>query len=228
VRTRTVLFIPDPFAPEPLPIAVVVEAHGRTVVEPIPVLADLEPAARWCIEVALGDLREAPSVDTLPVGCGPLVMFAPPGDPFKSLPQPIYDAIGRVLDAPENVAALKASLDRAWHEMHEYVGEFHSGPRIRMLDGPPQQGREKAGKAMRDIRRMGKVDLEQVAIALRISIPDVSSLERGEKTTDDAGWTEIQTALFLLGSGKKPEHVADPRSDPSFLRALESCEEETE
>ena len=41
MRTRTVLFIPDPFAPEPLPIAVIVEAHGRTVVEPIPVLADL-------------------------------------------------------------------------------------------------------------------------------------------------------------------------------------------
>ena len=116
----------------------------------------------------------------------------------------------------------------AWREMHEHRGEFYSGPRIRVIALPPQQGREKAGKAMRDLRRMGKVNLEQVAIALRISIPDVSSLERGEKTTDDAGWTEIQTALFLLGSGKKPEHVADPRSDPSFLRALESCEEESE
>ncbi len=228
MRTRTVLFIPDPFAPEPLPIAVVVEAHGRTVVEPIPVLADLDGLHRAFVSVSLDDLQRDPSMDRRSEGLGQQVVYGPIHDPFKSLPQPIYDAIGRVLDAPENVAALKASLNQAWYEMHEYVVEFDRGPRIRVLPGPPQQGREKAGKAMRDIRRMGKVDLEQVAIALRISIPDVSSLERGEKTTDDAGWTEIQTALFLLGSGKKPEHVADPRSDPSFLRALESCEEESE
>lgn len=222
MRTRTVLYIPDPFAADPLPIAVVVEAHGRTVVEPIPVLADLSAGDRWCIGAALDDLREAPSVDTLPVGCGPQVVFAPPGDPFKSLPQPIYDAIGRVLDAPENVAALKASLDRAWHEMHE----FNGGPRITVLASPPSPERKGAGKAMRDLRRMGKVNLEQVADALRISIPDVSSLERGEKTTDAAGWTEIQTTLFQIGSGVSPADILNPAGSQSFKRAMEAADEE--
>ena len=57
-------------------------------------------------------------MDIRPPGWASQVVFAPHGDPFKSLPQPIYDAIGRVLDAPENVAALKASLDQAWHEVY--------------------------------------------------------------------------------------------------------------
>jgi hypothetical protein len=141
-----------------LPIAVVVEAHGRTVVEPIPVLADLDGLHRAFVSVSLDDLQRDPSMDRRSEGLGQQVVYGPIHDPFKSLPQPIYDAIGRVLDAPENVAALKASLDQAWYEMHEYVVEFDRGPRIRVLPGPPQQGREKAGKAMRDIRRMGKVD----------------------------------------------------------------------
>lgn len=70
------------------------------------------------------------------------------------------------------------------------------------------------------------ITVEDLARALGISPEDMTAIEVGTKTTDDAGWTEIQTALFCLGSGKKPEHVADPRSDPSFLRALESCEDD--
>ena len=118
VRSRTVLYIPDPFAADPLPIAVVVEAYGRTVVEPIPVLADLSAGDRWCIGAALDDLREAPSVDVMPVGCGPQVVFGEVHDPFKSLPAPVFDALGRALNTPENAAAFRALVKETWESVY--------------------------------------------------------------------------------------------------------------
>jgi hypothetical protein len=52
------------------------------------------------------------------------------------------------------------------------------------------------------------------------------AIEVGTKTTDDAGWKEILTACFLLGSGTKPEHIADPASSPAFQRAMEREEDD--
>lgn len=67
-----------------------------------------------------------------------------------------------------------------------------------------------------------------LARALRISQEDMLAIESGTKTTDAAGRAEIQTALFLLGSGKEPEHIADPESDPSFWEALDAQDGETD
>jgi hypothetical protein len=61
-----------------------------------------------------------------------------------------------------------------------------------------------------------------LARALGISEEDMLAIEAGTKATDDAGWTEIMTALFALGSGMNPEHIADPASGPAFQRAMEN------
>ena len=118
------------------------------------------------------------------------------------------------------------------------VAPLSSGTSLAFVDGPGLHGmvetathtypKSPRGEAVQKFRREHRVKHSDLARSLCIGVADASGLERGSKTTDDAGWAEIQTALFLLGSGKKPEHVADPRSDPSFLRALESCEEESE
>lgn len=69
------------------------------------------------------------------------------------------------------------------------------------------------------------ISVEDLAQALRISVEDMRAIEAGEKTTDAEGRTEIQTALFMLGSGSKPEHIADPASSPSFAKAMAAEEE---
>lgn len=70
------------------------------------------------------------------------------------------------------------------------------------------------------------ITVEDLARALGISPEDMLAIEVGAKTTDDAGWKEILTACFLLGSGTKPEHIADPTSSPAFQRAMEREEDD--
>jgi len=64
------------------------------------------------------------------------------------------------------------------------------------------------------------IKVEDLARALGISPEDMLAIEVGTKTTDDAGWKEILTACFLLGSGTAPEHIIDPASSPAFQRAM--------
>jgi hypothetical protein len=82
------------------------------------------------------------------------------------------------------------------------------------------------GAVLGEFRQEHGIPRADLARALCVSVNDIIGLEMGNRTTDDAGWREIQTTLFLLGSGKKAEHIAEPMSDPSFWKALESCEED--
>lgn len=151
----------------------------------------------------------------------------PPVPPPEALVREYYD-VGEQIEA-----AHRAEMGPPRIELLD-VAPLSSGTSLAFVDGPGLHGmveiathtypKNPRGKAAQKFRREHRIKLGDLARALCIGVADASGLERGSKTTDDAGWTEIQTTLFLLGSGKKPEHVADPRSDPSFLRALESCE----
>lgn len=69
------------------------------------------------------------------------------------------------------------------------------------------------------------ITVADLATALGISETDMTAIEAGTKSTDAAGWTTIQTACFCLGSGTKPEHIADPTNSPAFQRAMEAEDE---
>ena len=99
-----------------------------------------------------------------------------------------------------------------------------STARIAVLNAPTPPERQGAA-GMREYLN-GAFDLTitaaDLATALGISEADMAAIEAGTKATDDAGWTTMQTACFSLGSGTKPEHIADPASSPAFQRAMES------
>lgn len=101
-----------------------------------------------------------------------------------------------VLDAPTPPERRGAAVMREW---------LNNNPNLALKDKP--------------------ISVGDLAVALGISEEDMRAIEAGTKTTDDAGWTEIQNALFCLGSGMKPEHIADPTSDPDFAKALDAAEE---
>lgn len=110
------------------------------------------------------------------------------------------------------------------------VEPIERGESLAFVDGPGFHGvapmptarypKSPRGEGMRDLRRLTGASLGDVARALNLSTPEVSGLERGRYTTDDAGWAEIQTVCFLLGSNVKVEHILDPASSPSFQRAM--------
>lgn len=76
------------------------------------------------------------------------------------------------------------------------------------------------GEALQRARLAMNVSFGDLARALCIGPVDVSALERGAKSTDDAGWATIQTALFLLASGMKAQHIADPTTSPRYKKVL--------
>ncbi len=110
------------------------------------------------------------------------------------------------------------------------VEPIERGESLAFVDGPGHHGvapmptarypKSPRGEGMRDLRRLTGATLGDVARALNLSTPEVSGLEHGRYTTDDAGWSEIQTVCFLLGSNVKVEHILDPASSPSFQRAM--------
>lgn len=103
------------------------------------------------------------------------------------------------------------------------------------VDGPGRHGVETVtllrypespcGKGIRDLRLLAKVKVSALARALRIGPEEVHGLEHGSRTTDDAGWTEIMTSLFRLGSGTPAEEIADPIGSGALDRALARAEE---
>jgi len=120
MRTRTILYTDDPFAPEPLPMALLaVDDDGDVYVEPIPVLADLSWRARWLIDVELAAMAENASTGAL--AC-PLSVHVTQGDwhpLLKSLSPPEYDALCRIMARPEQRAKVQAILDKAGRETME-------------------------------------------------------------------------------------------------------------
>lgn len=76
------------------------------------------------------------------------------------------------------------------------------------------------GVAMRELRLLAEVKVSDLSRALRIDSAEVHGLERGRRTTDDAGWMEITTTLFRLGSGTPAEEIADPIGSGALDRAL--------
>lgn len=205
MRTRTVLFIPDPFAPEPLPIAVVVEAHGRTVVEPIPVLADLDGLHRAFVSVSLDDLQRDPSMDHRSEGLGQQVVYGPIHDPFKSLPRPIYDAIGRVLDGSEE----EFSAARALRAENEHLRNVVAGLEQANREAHRGIAREKARTAIaRAGAEVARGEVERLRAISRTPVV----------VTEDVGHLGTQWGVGFDGPDSTPErHVRVTAREDAFL-----------
>jgi hypothetical protein len=120
MRSRTILYTDDPFAPERLPMALLaVDDDGDVYVEPIPVLADLSWRARWLIDHGLRLICDEARADCLPEGCGPHVSLSDWHPLLKSLSPPEYDALCRIMARPEQRAKVQAAIDRANRETME-------------------------------------------------------------------------------------------------------------
>jgi hypothetical protein len=119
--------------------------------------------------------------------------------------------------SPEQRAHLTALADPA--RRARFNG---STARIELLSVLAHPHRPEAARAREHLNaEFGlSITVEDLARALGISPEDMLAIEVGTKTTDDAGWKEILTACFLLGSGTKPEHIAAPASSPAFQRAM--------
>ncbi len=121
MKTRTVYFIIDPFEDTRCPIAVLAEIGGRVYAEPIPPPVGLVASARIVAEMAVADIREAPSMTTLPDSVGPQVVLGPMHEPLKSQPREVFDALLRLHELPEAKAEIDEALrkgrgdaDAAW------------------------------------------------------------------------------------------------------------------
>ena len=100
------------------------------------------------------------------------------------------------------------------------VPPLTTGTSVAFVDGPGLHGlaevptatfpRSERGAAMRELRQSIGASSGDVSRALRISVVEACGLERGSHTTDDAGWLEIQTALFLLGSREGASAIPIP------------------
>lgn len=156
----------------------------------------------------------------------------PNGDPSPA-GQALLDAVYTTFGAPvdvEGMAAL-AGLDPP-KELERLAADaarraaFNAWPgqppRIAVLDPAKHLRRPKAARMRESLNaEFGlSITTADLARALRIPEEDMLAIEAGTKTTDAKGRTEIQTTLFLLGSGTKAEHIAEPTTDPSFWKAL--------
>ncbi len=195
MRTRTVLFIPDPFAPEPLPIAVIVEAHGRAVVEPIPVLADLDGLHRAFVSVSLDDLQRDPSMDRRSEGLGQQVVYGPIHDPFKSLPRPIYDAIGRVLDGSEEESSVAKALRAENEHLRSVIAGLEQGNREAHQGIAKAKAQTAIARAGAEVLR-GKVEQLYAEIAIR---EDGVQQAKGDVEALRAVVVRANNALFSVG-----------------------------
>jgi hypothetical protein len=155
----------------------------------------------------------------------------PPEDPADIEPRagglgmPLDEAVDRY--APP---AMRESLRRLADPAHRAAFNAYPGqpPRITVLDPAQHPHRPEAARMREHINaEFGlSITTADLACALRISEEDMVAIEAGTKTTDADGWKEMLTTLFLLGSGMKPEHIADPQSDPSFWKALGAADED--
>lgn len=84
----------------------------------------------------------------------------------------------------------------------------------------PLYPKSERGEALQRARLGTDVSIGDLARALCVGPSDVSSLEQGAKSTDDAGWATIQTVLFLLASGMEARHIADPTTSPRYRKVL--------
>lgn len=147
----------------------------------------------------------------------------------------------------EAIAAMRApppvSLDRPRIKVLP-VEPLSTGEAPAFVDGPGAHGvammptatypQSPRGEAIRDFRRTYELKLGDVARALCIGSADLSGIERGSKTTDQAGWEEIQTVMFRLASEPKEKraeqagYIANPWSNPAIDRILAAEEEQPE
>jgi hypothetical protein len=112
MRSRTVIFIPDPFEPRRLPLGVLVEHGGLVIFEPIPLPGDLDAGVFALAGLLNADLRrEELHAERLPDSCGPHVMLGPWHGLLTSLPREVFDAIGRATDKTSFAADVEAALE---------------------------------------------------------------------------------------------------------------------
>lgn len=120
-RSRTVLFIPDPFEVRRVPIAVLAEVGAVVLVEPVP-LPDMDPSLAWIARSALDDIREAPTFDVLPDGCGPHIVLGLVHEPLRTLPVEVFEALLRISEQTEAQAELQAALDKGTEDYRAMMG----------------------------------------------------------------------------------------------------------
>ena len=110
MRSRTIMFIPDPFARRRVPLGVIVQHDDRVTFEPIPLPDDIEPTAAVIARMEAEELGERPDAER-PDWLGPHVVYGPWHDPRKTLPREVFDALSRATDTPEMRAELEAALE---------------------------------------------------------------------------------------------------------------------
>lgn len=139
----------------------------------------------------------------------------------------ISEAARRYGVSPEAAKARAARIAALPEQLKALDDDF-----LRLVfDGPRITLTPHRGAFVVSFREEHGITQQQLATALRIDVAALQALEAGQKTTDAAGWAEIQTALFILASKPAEErdaeagYIADPMSRPNIDDLLNAEDE---
>lgn len=127
MRSRTIIFIPDPFEKRRLPLGVIAQHGERVIFEPTPLPDDIERTAAEIARIEADNLRDEPSAER-PEWLGPHVVYGPWHEPTKSLSLEVYEAVGRASDALELRAEIGALLVKGREEADAFSAVANALP----------------------------------------------------------------------------------------------------